>query len=181
MTRDVRRAILILAVWLAPVAVMGQARPAERPLEGSPPVIPRLTGQAPQSKQPAAAATPGFSAPRLARIDSLLQQYVDDNRLAGAVALVLRDGKPVYERAVGWSDKEAGRRMTTDTIFRIASQTKALTSASIMALVEEGKIGINDPVSRFIPAYAKTTVSVRKEDGTTEVVAARRPSPSRIC
>ena len=57
-------------------------------------------------------------------------------------------------------DKEANRRMTTDTIFRIASQTKAITSVGVLALVEEGKIGINDPVSRFIPAYAKTTVAV---------------------
>src|SRR2546426_4935962 len=71
-----------------------------------------------------------FSAERLARLDTVLQQYVDENRLAGAVALVLRDGQPVYERAVGWSDKEAGRKMATDTIFRIASQTKANTSVA---------------------------------------------------
>ena len=78
---------------------------------------------------------------------------------------MLRDGKPVYEKAVGWADKEANRRMTTDTIFRIASQTKAITSVGVLALVEEGKIGINDPVSRFIPAYAKTTVAVAGENG----------------
>jgi CubicO group peptidase (beta-lactamase class C family) len=106
-----------------------------------------------------------FSAERLARLDNVLQQYVDENRLAGAVALVLRDGQPVYERAVGWSDKEAGRKMTTDTIFRIASQTKAITSVAVLSLVEEGKIGIGDPVSRFIPAFATTTVVVRKEGG----------------
>src|SRR5438477_12137390 len=88
----------------------------------------------------------GFSVERLGRIDTLLKQYVDDNRIGGAVALVLRDGQPVYERAVGWSDKEAGRRMGSDAIFRIASQTKAITTAAILALVEEGKIGINDPV-----------------------------------
>ena len=67
------------------------------------------------------------------------------------MALVLRDGKPVYERAVGWSDKEAGRRMTADTLFRIASQTKALTSAAILALVEEGKLELDEPVGDFIP------------------------------
>ena len=65
-----------------------------------------------------------WSTERLARIDRLFQQYVDENRIAGAVALVLQDGRPVYERAFGWSDKEAGRRMATDTVFRIASQTK---------------------------------------------------------
>src|SRR3982751_1845606 len=96
---------------------------------------------------------------RLARIDHLFQSFVDDNRIGGAVALVLRDGKPIYEKAFGWADKEAGRRMTTDTMFRIASQTKALTSVGIMSLIEEGKIAINDPVSRYIPGFAKTTVA----------------------
>ena len=119
------------------------------------------------------AAPAGVSAERLARIDTALQKYVDDGRVAGAVALVLRDGKPIYERAVGWSDKEAGRRMAADTIFRIASQTKAITSAAIMALVEEGKIGITDPAGRFIPAFAKTTVAVRSDGGSTFVPARR--------
>jgi len=111
------------------------------------------------------------SSDRLGRIDRLFQSYVDESKLAGAVALVLRDGKPVYEKAFGWADKEAGRMMSTDTIFRIASQTKAITSVAIMQLVEEGKIAVNDPVSRFIPAFAKTTVA--NADGS--VVAARRP------
>ena len=119
-------------------------------------------------------STSGLSADRLQRIDRALQQYVDENRLAGAVALVLRDGQTVYERAFGWSDKEAGRRMTTDTIFRIASQTKAITSAAILSLVEEGKIGINEPVSRHIPAYAHTSVAARNE-GEMKVVPAKRP------
>jgi CubicO group peptidase (beta-lactamase class C family) len=110
---------------------------------------------------------------RLARLDTVLQEYVDDNRVAGAVALVLQDGKPVYERAFGWSDKEAGRRMTVDTIFRIASQTKAITSAAVLALVEEGKIGLTDPVGRFIPSFARTTVAVRK-DGEVAFVPASR-------
>ena len=130
-----------------------------------------LLSQAPAAQKPAAT---GFAPDRLARIDALLQRYVDENRIAGAVALVLRDGRPVYEKAVGWSDKGAGRRMAADTIFRIASQTKALTSVAILSLVEEGKIGVGDPVSRFIPAYAKTTVAVRKDDGTVDVIPARR-------
>jgi CubicO group peptidase (beta-lactamase class C family) len=107
---------------------------------------------------------------RLARIDQALQQYVDENRVAGIVALVLRDGRPVYERAFGWRDKEAGRRMTLDTIFRIASQTKAITSTAILMLVEEGKIGLNDAVSRFIPTFAKTTVAVRNEPGSGPLI-----------
>src|SRR5262245_47061477 len=102
-----------------------------------------------------------LAAERLKRLDAILQKYLDEGQVAGAVALVLRDGKPAYERAVGWSDKEADRKMTTDTIFRIASQTKAITSAAVLALVEEGKIGITDPAERFIPSFAKTTVAVK--------------------
>jgi CubicO group peptidase (beta-lactamase class C family) len=116
----------------------------------------------------------GFSADRLSRIDRLLQQYVDESRIAGAVALVLQDGQPVYEKAFGWSDKEANRKMTTDTIFRIASQTKAITSVAVLALVEEGKVGLNTPVSRFIPSFASTTVAV-KTDGKVTFVPAKRP------
>jgi CubicO group peptidase (beta-lactamase class C family) len=110
---------------------------------------------------------------RLGRIDRLFQQFVDDNRIGGAVVLVLRDGKPVYDKAFGWADKEAGRKMTTDTIFRIASQSKAITSAAIMSLVEEGKVAINDPASRYIPGFAKTMVAVAGEGGV-KVVPARR-------
>ncbi|HEV3060949.1 MAG TPA: serine hydrolase domain-containing protein [Vicinamibacterales bacterium] len=120
----------------------------------------------------------GFASDRLARIDRGLQQLVDANRIAGVVALVLRDGKPVYERAVGWSDKEAGRKMTTDTIFRIASQTKALTSVAILSLVEEGKIALGDPAGRYMPGFAKTTVAAAGDGsggaGDMKVVPARR-------
>src|SRR3954447_18514945 len=115
-----------------------------------------------------------FASDRLARIDTLFQRYVDEGRLGGAVVLVLRDGRPVYERAFGWSDKEAGRRMATDSIFRIASQSKALTSVGILSLMEEGKLAITDPVSLFIPAFAKTTVTVEK-DGAVSTVPAKRP------
>jgi CubicO group peptidase (beta-lactamase class C family) len=105
------------------------------------------------------AATNGFSPDRLGRLDAFLQQYVDCNRIAGAVALVVRDSKVVYERSVGWADKDAQRRMPTNAMFRIASQSKALTTVAIMMLVEEGKIALGNPVSRFIPAYASTGVA----------------------
>lgn len=136
-----------------------------------------------QEAAPSALAAPrkavmvpaGVSAERVARIDAVLQRYVDENRLAGAVALILRDGQPVYEKAVGWGDKEANRRMTVDTIFRIASQTKAITSTAVLALVEEGKIGLDQPVSQFIPTFAKTTVAVRDEAGSVTFQPAKRP------
>ncbi|HVD91400.1 MAG TPA: serine hydrolase domain-containing protein [Vicinamibacterales bacterium] len=121
--------------------------------------------------QPPRAA--GVSTERLARIDTVLQRYVDENRIPGAVGLVLRDGRPIYERAIGWSDKEASRRMTKDTVFRIASQSKALTSVAILQLVEEGAVSLGNPVGQFIPSFAKTTVAVKSDSGTSMVPATR--------
>ncbi len=120
-----------------------------------------------------AAARLGFSPERLTRIDTELQRAVDRGSIAGAVALVMRDGQVVYERAVGWADREANRRMTPDAIFRIASQTKALTSVAIMSLVEEGKIALNDPVSRFIPAFQHTVVATSTDSGRVVLPAQR--------
>ena len=123
--------------------------------------------------QPSPKPELSLSADRLQRVDHILQKYIDDNRVAGVVALVLQDGKPVYERALGWADKEAGRRMTSDTIFRIASQTKAFTSTAVLALIEDGKVGINEPVSDFIATFAKTTVAVKTATGF-DIVPAKR-------
>lgn len=114
-----------------------------------------------------------FSPDRLKKVDQLLDQYAADGKVAGAVALVLQDGKPVYERAVGWGDKEAGRKMEMNTLFRIASQTKAITSAAILALVEDGKIGINESVGNFIPTFKKTSVLIKDASGT-KIVPAKR-------
>jgi CubicO group peptidase (beta-lactamase class C family) len=122
----------------------------------------------------ASPARNGFAVDRLTRIDRLLQQHVDDSRIGGAVALVLRDGQPVYERAFGWNDKESRRPMTVDTIFRIASQSKAFTSVAILSLMEEGRLSLTTPVAEFIPGFAKTTVVV-KSQAETSPVPARRP------
>ena len=132
-----------------------------------------VAAQSPVRSAPRSPA-PSLAPDRAARIDRALDAYVDDGRVAGYVALVLRDGTPVYQRASGWSDKEAGRRMTAGTIFRIASQTKAITSVAIMILVEEGRVGLADPVSRFIAPFAKTTVAARGDTGVT-TAPARRP------
>jgi CubicO group peptidase (beta-lactamase class C family) len=115
-----------------------------------------------------------FAPDRLARIDSVFLGMVERGQMAGAVALVLREGEPAYERAFGWADREAGRPMTTDAIFRIASQTKAITSVAIMMLAEEGKLSLSDPVSRFIPAYRNTSVAVQGEGGPTTTPARRQ-------
>ena len=152
---------LVVVLSLAGVA----AGPAMRVATAS-------AGQQATSK-PAAAVVDGVSRERLKRLDSVLQEHVDQNRIAGIVVLVLRDGKPIYERALGWSDKEANRPMKVDSIFRIASQTKALTSAAILVLMEEGRLTPNMPVSRFIPAFAKTTVVVKGDAGASTMPARR--------
>ena len=129
---------------------------------------------APVRAQQAPDPRPAFDAARLARLDAYLQQSVDSQWIAGAVALVMRDGVVVYERAVGWRDREARQPMTVDAIFRIASQTKAITSTAIMMLVEEGRIALTDPVSRWLPSFASTTVASRADTGRTLTPARRR-------
>ena len=129
------------------------------------------------------AATPaslGVSAERLNRLSATLQQYVDEKRSAGVVTIVLRQGKVVHFEAFGKRDIEAGAAMQKDTIFRIASMSKAITSVATMILFEEGKLLLNDPVSKFIPSFAKTTVMVPPPAGAVagtpvSVVQAKRP------
>lgn len=115
-------------------------------------------------------ARSGFAADRLARIDRFLEDRVEKGSVSGAVGLVLRDGKVVYERALGWSDKEASRPMGSDAIFRIASQSKAITTTAILILMEEGRLALSDAVSRHIPAFRHTTVALSADS----IVPARR-------
>jgi CubicO group peptidase (beta-lactamase class C family) len=114
-----------------------------------------------------------LSQDRLERIDRYFQEEIAQQHLAGAVALVLREGKPVYDKAFGWADKEANRKMATDDIFRIASQSKALTSVVILSLMEEGRLGLNDPAGRYISTFMKTTVAVPNGNTLTTVPARR--------
>jgi CubicO group peptidase (beta-lactamase class C family) len=116
-----------------------------------------------------------FDPGRAPIIDRALQRYVDTDRVAGIVALVMQDGKVVYEKAFGWSDKEAGRRMTTDTIFRIASQTKALTSTAVMQLIEVGSLALGTRVDTLIPSFAQSKVAIANERGGVRQVPAQRP------
>jgi CubicO group peptidase (beta-lactamase class C family) len=119
--------------------------------------------------------TVGMSSERLNRLTTTLNDYVQDGRLAGATAIVLRQGKVVYNEAVGDRDREANSPMTTDAIFRIASQTKALVSVGVMMLQEEGKLLISDPVADYLPSFRHTTVAVPRDGGGYDVVPAERP------
>ena len=117
----------------------------------------------------------GLSASRLERLTEALEGFVDDGQLAGAVALVVRHGKVAYLEAVGHRDREAGAPMRTDSIFRIASQTKALITVGVMMLQEEGTLTIADPVGRFLPEFTATTVAEPDGSGGYRVVDATRP------
>ncbi len=107
----------------------------------------------------------GFSTERLARIDTLFQSYVAQGRTAGAVALVARHGQVVWSGAFGMADREAARPISTDALFRIASQSKAVTSVAAMILVEEGRLRLDEPVSRYIPTFATARVAVATDTG----------------
>ncbi len=100
----------------------------------------------------------GMSADRLARIDSMLSGAVNKNKIPGAVALVARHGKIVFHKAFGMADNQTGRAMKKDDIFRIASQTKAVTATAVMILWEEGKFRLDDPISMYIPEFKNPQV-----------------------
>jgi CubicO group peptidase (beta-lactamase class C family) len=125
---------------------------------------------------PAAPAdTLGFSAERLQRLDAALQGYVAQQRLAGSVTLVTRHGKVAYFKAFGEADREQGVVMRRDTIFRIASQSKAIVSTATMILQEQGKLLITEPVGKYLPGFMETTVAVANEEDGYDVVPATRP------
>ena len=100
----------------------------------------------------------GFSSERLARIVPAMQRYVDDKKLAGIVTLIARRGQVAHFEKVGWADIENNRPIQLDTIFRIYSMTKPITSVAVLILLEEGRLHIGDPVSRFIPAFKNVKV-----------------------
>jgi CubicO group peptidase (beta-lactamase class C family) len=135
----------------------------------APPVAP----QAAQTAAPRYAVT--VSASR--RIDALLQTAVERKQIAGAVALLIQDGKILYSQGIGQRDVEAGQPMTPDTIFRIASMTKPVTSVVAMTFVEEGRLGLHDPVSKYIPDFGNPKVLVpgkASNSGTVATVPAQR-------
>lgn len=101
----------------------------------------------------------GMSSSRLARIDAVMEEAIAAGRTAGIAVLVLRDGQVVKAGTYGWADREAGTALRPDALFRIASQTKAITSVAAMMLVEEGRLRLGDPVHRWIPAFERATVA----------------------
>jgi CubicO group peptidase (beta-lactamase class C family) len=135
-----------------------------------------------QSLPSAAPETVGLSGERLARIAKVFGAEVDQGGLPGAVVAVARRGKLVYFEAVGYQEKPTNTKMRKDTIFRIYSMTKPWTSLAAMMLVEDGKIQLPDPVSKFLPAFKELNVSVATPNTTAGqttyelVPAAREPT-----
>lgn len=116
----------------------------------------------------------GVSSDRINQLTNVMQEYVDQNKMSGAVALVARKNKIIYYNAIGKSDLENDRMMKKDAIFRIASQTKAIVSVGIMILQEEGKLLISDPLSKFIPEFKESTVAVSSDEGNYKIVKSKR-------
>jgi CubicO group peptidase (beta-lactamase class C family) len=110
----------------------------------------------------------GFSPDRVQRINDVIRRHIEEHRIAGAVTLVGRRGAVVHFEAHGLMDLDSKRPMRTDTLFRMASSTKPVTGVAVMMLVEEGKIRLSDPVSKFIPEFKEMKVAVRK-DGESDV------------
>jgi len=117
----------------------------------------------------------GMSSERLGRLDTVLNSYVEKDQIAGQVLLVLRNGRIVHSLANGMRDIGTGEPMTEDTIFRIASQTKAIVSTAIMILNERGQLDISHPLSRYIPEWENVQVAVPDENGSYDLEPAKRP------
>ena len=134
----------VLAAALAPAALAQSAAPDDAGTDAGLPV--------------ASPGTVGMSADVLGRIAPAMQAYVDDGRLAAVMTMVARRGQVVHWEAVGTRDTASGDPLERDDIFRIYSMTKPVTSVATMILVEEGKVALDDPLSRFVPEFADVKV-----------------------
>ncbi len=134
---------LCMALVLASFSVWGQGFPTVKPEEV------------------------GLSSERLERITVAMQQHIDDKELAGVVGLIARRGKIAYFETLGMRDREAARPMEEDTLFRIYSMTKPITSVAVMMLYEEGRFYLGDEVSKYIPALANLDVMMESTDPET--------------
>ncbi|HXK08666.1 MAG TPA: serine hydrolase domain-containing protein [Vicinamibacteria bacterium] len=137
-----------LCLWAASLAAVAQELPSARP------------------------EAVGLSSERLERIAAAVDRSIADKRIAGAVTLVARRGRVAWLRAQGMADREAGRPMRTDSLFRICSMTKAITSLAVMMLYEEGRFLLDDPVSRYIPEFKSPKVLVKPATGAPYTIPA---------
>ena len=116
----------------------------------------------------------GCSSKRLERIGSVMQRYVDEGKIAGLLPVVARRGHVVYAECFGMMDLEARKPMQFDTLFRIYSMTKPITSVAVMMLYEEGFFQLTDPISRFVPGFEDTQVLIKKTESGLELAKLER-------
>jgi CubicO group peptidase (beta-lactamase class C family) len=120
-----------------------------------------------------------FNPNKLAKIDAFFENEIKQAKIPGAVVLIRQHGKPVYSRYFGVRDVVSGQPMTADTIFRIFSMTKPITSVAAMMLIDDGKMKLDDPVSKYIPSFANMKVGVEKDTAgggkELELVPLKRP------
>jgi CubicO group peptidase (beta-lactamase class C family) len=136
------------------------------------------TQQAPGDVAPPEVAPPewaGFSTERLARLTARMQEFEADERISGLVTLVWREGVVVHNDVLGYQDLESQTPMRRDTLFRIASMTKPITSVAVLMLIEDGKLGLNDPVERWLPELAKPRVLRDPAGALVRTTPAKRP------
>ncbi|MCE5252477.1 beta-lactamase family protein [bacterium] len=154
MKRTVLTLVSVLTVvFMLTVPVFGQGFPTARPEEV------------------------GLSSRRLDRINTVMKRYIDNKQITGMVTLVARHGKIAHYESFGMMDIEAGKPMTKDAMFRIASMSKAITSTAVMILYEEGRILLSDPVSKYIPEFKNPQVMVPSSTGNSYTLV---PAKSEI-
>ena len=123
------------------------------------------------------AAVPGFSGAKLQHVGDYIRREIAAGTMPGAVVLIQQHGRPVYFESFGVRDVESRRPMTPDTIFRLYSMSKPITSVAAMMLVEDGRLALDDPLAKYIPAFADAKVALEKpaESGTLTLEALERP------
>jgi len=110
----------------------------------------------------------GFSTERLKRVHDTMQRYIDSNQIAGVVTLIARNGKIVWFDPQGWADMDSKKAMSKDDVFNWASITKPVTATAVLMMVEEGKIHLTDPISKYIPEFKTMKVRDLKPGATLE-------------
>jgi CubicO group peptidase (beta-lactamase class C family) len=131
------------------------------------PVFSPVTGNAKNDPPVVAPEAVGLASSRLANIRALMDRHVAEKSIPGASALIARHGKIAYQEAFGMADMEAGSPMRMDTIHRIYSMSKPITSVAVMMLYEEGKFQLTDPVAKYLPEFAKMQVAAEEKDPQT--------------
>jgi CubicO group peptidase (beta-lactamase class C family) len=129
-----------------------------------------LAGSAASQQQAASPEAVGLSSERLKEISTAFLAGVDKKEIPGAVILIARHGKIGYFEAFGYRDREAGAPMSRDAIFRIASMTKPVTVVAAMILIDQGRLNLSDPVSRYLPEFKDVKVGVEKKDASGTLV-----------